>query len=596
MRNADTTLAIIQERGKRGLDLEDVYRQLYNPDLYLRAYGRIYKNAGAMTEGVTEETVDGMSQQKFENIIESLRMERYRWSPTRRTYIPKKNGKLRPLGIPTWSDKLLQEVMRSILEAYYEPQFSEHSHGFRPDRGCHTALREIFVSWNGTKWLIEGDIKGCFDNIDHTALLSILREKIHDNRFLILVTNLLKAGYLEQWDRRPTYSGTPQGGIISPLLANIYLDRLDKFVETTLIPEFNRGRVKQANPEYRKLARKIRTLTKKGATATTIASLRKEIHDHPSKDQFDPNYRRLRYIRYADDFLLGFDGPRDEAEIIKGRIGEFLRDQLKLELSPDKTLITHAGTEKARFLGYDITAARTDVRRRGVSGQMVLLVPPDVIETKVSRYTQDGEPIARPELCHDSDFSIVTRYGAEYRGIVQYYAFARNRFWFNRLHGVMWKSLFKTLGKKHKTTTRKLIGKFTSRKVSETGRIVKCVTVIIEREGKTPLVALFGGISLTPSPMTKIRDVLQDRDRIYIGHNEIMQRLLADTCELCGSRENIQVHHIRKLKDLQKPGRRPRPYYVQVMASRHRKTLVVCQVCHNAIHAGKPIVEGRSHG
>jgi group II intron reverse transcriptase/maturase len=596
MRNADTTLAIIQERGKRGLDLEDVYRQLYNPDLYLRAYGRIYKNAGAMTEGVTEETVDGMSQQKIEKIIESLRMERYRWSPTRRTYIPKKNGKLRPLGIPTWSDKLLQEVVRSILEAYYEPQFSERSHGFRPDRGCHTALREIFVSWNGTKWLIEGDIKGCFDNIDHTVLLSILREKIHDNRFLILVSNLLKAGYLEQWDQRPTYSGTPQGGIVSPLLANIYLDRLDKYVETTLIPEFNRGKVKQANPEYRKLARKIQTLTEKGATATAIASLRKEIRDHPSKDQFDPNYRRLRYIRYADDFLLGLDGPRDEAEIIKGRIGEFLRDHLKLELSPDKTLITHAMTEKARFLGYDITAARTNVRRRGVSGQMVLLVPPEVIEAKVSRYTQDGEPVSRLELCHDSDFSIVTRYGAEYRGIVQYYAYARNRFWLNRLHGVMWKSLFKTLGRKHKTTTRKLIGKFASRRVNETGRIVKCVTVIIEREGKTPLVALFGGISLTPSPMTKIQDVLQDRDRIYIGHNEIMQRLLADTCELCGSRENIQVHHIRKLKDLQKPGRRPRPYYVQVMASRRRKTLVVCQACHNAIHAGKPIVEGRSNG
>lgn len=596
MRNADTTLAIIQERGKRGLHLEDVYRQLYNPDLYLRAYGRIYKNAGAMTEGVTEETVDGMSQRKIEDIIGRLRMERYRWTPVRRIYIPKKNGKLRPLGIPTWSDKLLQEVVRSILEAYYEPQFSEHSHGFRPDRGCHTALREIYVSWNGTKWLIEGDIKGCFDNIDHTVLMSTLREKIQDNRFLILVSNLLEAGYLEQWDYRPTLSGTPQGGIISPLLANIYLDRFDKFVETTLIPEFTCGKQKRANLEYRRLTAKIKSLTNKGATATAIAPLRKELRNLQSKDQFDPNYRRLRYIRYADDFLLGFDGPRAEAETIKDRIGEFLRDHLKLELSQEKTLITHAGTEKARFLGYDISAAQTDIRRRGVSGQMVLRVPADVIESKVSRYTESGEPLARFELCHDSDFSIVARYGAEYRGIVQYYAYAHNRFWLNRLHGAMWKSLFKTLGRKHKTTTRKLIGKFASRRISETGKIVKCVKVVIEREGKLPLVALFGGISLTPSPMAKIEDVLQDRDRIFFGRNEIMQRFFADVCELCGSKENVEVHHIRKLSDLQKPGRRPRPYYVQVMASRRRKTLVVCQACHNAIHAGSPTVEGRSNG
>src|SRR4051794_39940954 len=217
MRNAKTVLAIIRERGKAGLYLEDVYRQLYNPDLYLRAYGRIYRNAGAMTRGITEETADGMSQRKIEGIIELLRNERYRWTPVRRVLIPKANGKTRPLGIPSWSDKLMQEVMRSILVAYYEPQFSPNSHGFRPERGCHTALSDVYFAWNGTKWFIEGDIKGCFDNIDHTILLSILREKIHDGRFVALIEGLLQAGYLEEWKFRPTWSGTPQGGIISPL-------------------------------------------------------------------------------------------------------------------------------------------------------------------------------------------------------------------------------------------------------------------------------------------------------------------------------------------------------------------------------------------
>jgi group II intron reverse transcriptase/maturase len=222
MRDAETTLSIIADRGKRGLPLENVYRRLYNPDLYLRAYGRLYRNDGAMTKGTTPETVDGMSLRKIEDLIERIRNERFRWTPVRRVLIPKGNGKTRPLGIPTWTDKLLQEVMRSVLEAYYEPQFCPTSHGFRPERGCHTALKEIFHIWQGTRWFIEGDIKGCFDNIDHSVLLAILREKIQDNRFLILVENLLKAGYLEKWNYRPTLSGTPQGGIVSPLLANIF--------------------------------------------------------------------------------------------------------------------------------------------------------------------------------------------------------------------------------------------------------------------------------------------------------------------------------------------------------------------------------------
>ena len=304
MQNAETTLAIIRERGKEGKDLEDVYRRLDNPELYLRAYGRIYRNAGAMTRGTTGETVDGMTMRKIEEIIGLLRDERYRWTPVRRAFIPKKDGKLRPLGIPTWSDKLLQEVMRSILDAYYEPQFSENSHGFRPDRGCHTALRDINVTWTGTIWFIEGDIKGCFDNIDHMTLLSIIREKIHDNRFLNLVEDLLEAGYLEQWSYRPTLSGTPQGGIISPLLANIYLNRLDQYVVQALIPEFTRGNQKRAKPEYRRLRERIGRMERRGEI-DDIDRLYGQLQTIPLRDQFDPNYRRLRYVRYADDCAPG---------------------------------------------------------------------------------------------------------------------------------------------------------------------------------------------------------------------------------------------------------------------------------------------------
>jgi group II intron reverse transcriptase/maturase len=584
MRDAETVLAIIRERGKEGHDLEDVYRQLYNPDLYLRAYGRIYRNDGALTKGSTEETVDGMSQRKIGGIIELLRNERYRWAPVRRTFIPKKNGKPRPLGIPSWSDKLLQEVMRSILEAYYEPQFSPTSHGFRPGRGCHTALRDISNAWSGTVWFIEGDIKGCFDNIEHSVLMSILREKIHDNRFLILVENLLKAGYLEQWTYRPTLSGTPQGGIVSPMLTSIYLDKLDTFVEQTLIPTSTRGGGRRQRPEYQRLYRQIRKLQEDGAPKEILQPLLAEFRILRSNDPFDPNYRRLRYIRYADDFLLGLIGPREEAERIKVQLGEYLRDHLKLELSPEKTLITHARAEPARFLGYEIST-QSYPGRLG-NGKIQLRISSQVIEEKIARYSHEGKPVRRPELIYDSDFSIVGLYGQELRGYAQYYAYAKNRSWLNRLRWYMEVSLLKTLAAKHKSTISRMARRFAGKAITENG-VMRCLSVIVERKDKPPLYTKFGGISLKPRPFAVIEDLPTDQDRI-ITRNELIQRLMADECELCGSRDRVAGHHVRKLADLKVKGRKEIPTWKRVMISRRRKTLFVCHYCHTAIHAGRP--------
>lgn len=397
MRDAETVLSVIRDRGKRRLPLEDVYRQLFNPHLYLRAYGRISANKGAMTPGTTAETVDGMSLEKINALIEALRYERYRWTPVRRTYIPKANGKKRPLGVPTWSDKLLQEVIRSLLEAYYEPQFSVHSHGFRPTRGCHTALGHIQRCWTGTKWFIEGDITGCFDNIDHTVLLSILREHLHDNRFLRLMEGLLQAGYCEKWDWRPTLSGTPQGGILSPLLANIYLDRLDRFVEHTLIPEYTRGSRRKPNPAYDTRANRRATLLKQGRREEA-QELWQQMQQLPSLNPNDPEYRRLRYGRYADDILLGLVGPKAEAEEIKGNLAQFLRDNLKLELSPDKTLITHATSAKARFLGYDVSVQTANTRhdrrgQRSINGGIALRVPATFVEETAPCMRGTARPI-----------------------------------------------------------------------------------------------------------------------------------------------------------------------------------------------------------
>ena len=231
MQGAETVLGVVRERGRRGLPLERLYRQLFNKELFLTAYGRIYSNQGAMTPGVTPETVDGMSMAKIDAIIETLRSESYRWSPARRVYIPKKNGKKRPLGMPPWSDKLVAEVVRMLLDAYYDVQFSDRSHGFRTGRGCHTALDEVVSVWKGTHWFIEGDLADYFGSLDHKIMVSTLTERIHDGRFLRLINRMLQAGYLEDWRWNATLSGAPQGGIASPVLSNIYLDQFDQFVE-----------------------------------------------------------------------------------------------------------------------------------------------------------------------------------------------------------------------------------------------------------------------------------------------------------------------------------------------------------------------------
>jgi group II intron reverse transcriptase/maturase len=592
MRTAETVLSIIQERGRRELPLEDIYRQLYNPNLYLRAYARLYANEGAMTPGATEETVDGMSLAKIEKIINDLRYERYRWTPVRRTYIEKKNSvKKRPLGIPSWSDKLLQEVIRSILEAYYEPQFSDQSHGYRPNRGCHTALKEIQRTWKGTRWFVEGDIRGCFDHIDHSILMDILAENLHDNRFLRLIGYMLQAGYLEQWSYHITASGTPQGGVISPILANIYLDKLDTFVERALIPAYTRGKTRKRNNRYITLMQQSRYQRKHG-NIEVAKRLRKEAQQLPSMAPNDPDYRRLRYIRYADDVLLGFAGPKAEAEEIKQRLAEFLHQALKLGLSQEKTLITHATTQAARFLGYEIVTQQVNDKHskdggRRVNGRIGLRVAADVVDKYCTAYMKRGKPVHRPELTVESDYTIARLYQAEYRGIVQYYMLAQNISWFWKLHWVMQTSLLKTLANKHKTSVQRMIRKYVAtRKTPE--HTYKCLKVTVERgNDKSPLVAYFGGIPLRRQQKVTLKDLnpLKTRKPAY---SELIVRLLTDECELCGSRHSIEVHHIRKLADLKVKGGREKPQWMKTMAARRRKTLVVCKDCHVNIHAGRP--------
>jgi group II intron reverse transcriptase/maturase len=561
---------------------------LYNRNLYLTAYGNLYRKQGAMTPGATPETADGMSLAKIDRLIAQLRGERYRWTPVRRVHIPKANGKTRPLGIPTWSDKLLQEVIRLILTAYYEPQFDRRSHGFRPGRGCHTALGEVQRIWTGTRWFIEGDIAQYFDTIDHDLLLGVLGERIDDNRFLELIRRLLQAGYLEEWRFNATLSGTPQGGVVSPLLANLYLHEFDRYVTGTLIPSYTRGKQRRTDPAYQRLCNRRHYLKGKPAAAAEVRAIIQARRRLSSKDPFDPTYRRLWDVRYADDFLLGYIGTRQEAEEIKTALKTWLWDRRRLRLSEEKTLVTHATDTPARFLGYAIVNQQSHTKctngARSANGRIALRVPAEVIARKCRPYLRQGKPIHRPERLANSDFSIVADYQQEYRGVVQYYQLATNVCHLHKLRWVMEASLLKTLAAKHRTTVARMAAKYRATVPGPDGRARQCLAVTLERAGKPPRVARFGGIPLQRHRTATLDD---QPPQARAHYTELEKRVRADRCEVCGSTSAIEVHHIRKLADLRRADGRQRPAWQQHMSARQRKTLVLCRACHVKLHAGQ---------
>jgi hypothetical protein len=486
--------------------------------------------------------------------------------------------------VPSWSDKLVGEVVRLLLEAIYEPCFSSSSHGFRKRRGCHTALRDIRNTWTGTVWFIEGDISDCYGQLDHQIMLAILAEKIGDQRFLRLIAHMLKAGYLEDWQYRDTLSGCPQGGVASPILSSIYLDKLDKFVEQELIPQYTRGARRRDNPEYHRTAARLADARRHGDRAAA-RDLARQLRALPSKDPADPGYRRLRYIRYADDHILGFTGPKGEAEDIKARLAVFLRDTLGLELNRDKTLITHARTQRARFLGYDITVWHCDTKltsgRRAANGKIALRVPPDVIKAQCARYRNHGKPWHRPRLQNLDDYDIVRIYGAEYAGVVNYYLLAQDVWRLHTLHWHAQTSMLKTLAAKHRSTVTTMAARHQAKVTTDDG-LRTCFEARREREGKPDLVARFGGIILRQDR----RAVITDPAPVPVPYppKELIRRLRGRQCELCGHGVTVAVHQVAGLSQLGRPGP-GQPAWAALMAAMRRKTLIVCAPCHDHIHA-----------
>ena len=600
MRSPERVLNSLNEHSKdSSYKFERLYRILFNEELFYVAYQKIASNGGSTTKGSDGRSIDEMSLARIETLIASLKDESYQPHPSRRVHIPKKNGKTRPLGIPAFEDKLVQEVVRMILEAIYEGHFETTSHGFRPKRSCHTALLHIQKTFSGAKWFIEGDIKGFFDNIDHDVLVGILRERISDDRFIRLIRKFLKAGYVEDWTFHNTYSGMPQGGIVSPILANIYLDKLDKYVKE-YIRHFDMGTKRRPGKESNDLAnerkrtvrklKKVKDGTEKAALVARLKAIEQERAAFPSGDEMDGSYRRLKYIRYADDFILGVIGSKEDALRIKEDIKSFLSESLALELSEEKTLITHTG-KSAKFLGYEITVTRNNHQRRDVQGRLRrtygkrvrLNVSMATLRDKLLEYgameikLRNGKEIWKPKcrsgLIFNDDLEILDRYNRETVGFCNYYLIANNCVVLHNFRYIMEYSMYKTFAGKYRSTVRKINKKY---------RYNKLFTVKYEQKGaiksrtfyktsfKRRTTAFNGSCDIEPY---SIADV---------SRTNLTDRLKAEKCELCGATGKLIMHHVRNLKDL-----KGKESWKRLMSARKRKTIALCPSCHRLRHLGK---------
>lgn len=602
---AMNSIAKVSMSGRR---VNGLFRLATNPEvLWKQAYANIYSNKGAITKGVDRNTLDGFSEERVNHLIGLLARREYCPKPARRTYIPKKNGKLRPLGIPTGDDKLVQEVVRILLEQIYEPIFSENSHGFRPGKSCHSALRQVKNVWNGTKWIIEFDIKGFFDNINHNKMIEFLEKKIDDKRIIHIIRQMLKAGYAQDWKYNATWSGTPQGGVISPILANIYLHELDTFMED-MICQFNKGERRKDNPDYKKLCRQmiiinreLRELRQKFKEGKPLNDARKEILRERREIQkkmrvinsrlhVDSEYRRLRYVRYADDFIIGVIGTRKEAESIMLQVKEYINNILLLEVSEEKTCIADAN-DGVRFLGYDIktyTSTKTTkiawgkgtCNRRTISEKMQLHIPSEKMFQYASKNGYGDmaifRPKSRPALLRRSDVEILMTYNAEMRGLANYYSLAQGyKTALQRVIGLAQWSFFATLSHKHKSSIGKVARKM--KLSAQSGYELK-----VNINGIPKSYRLFRLKDHEPPKIHNSNvDTPWDTTRFTMTRSELVQRLNANTCEYCGKTVGyMEVHHIKALKDVQ--GKKQ--LWQQMMCAMRRKTMVLCVDCHNELH------------
>jgi group II intron reverse transcriptase/maturase len=569
---------------------------MYKEDLYIVAYERIKSAPGNMTPGSDGKTLDGISLKEIQTIIQEMQTEQFQFKAVRTVYIPKVNGKMRKLGIPSTCDKIVQEVIRIILECIYDspdgPYFHESSHGFRPDRSCHTALREIRGKWPALNWFLEGDIQACFDAIDHNVLVSLLHKKIRDERFLNLIWKLLRAGYLDlQEARHDSLAGTPQGGLASPILANVYLHELDEKVEEIRKRLERGGKRKRLNPLWRKLSAQKLRLVREGATRTKeFRQLVQCIRSIPAVEVNDPNFIRLKYLRYADDWLIGICGPRTLAEQVKEELKSFLGQHLKLTLSEEKTQITHARKEQARFLGTRLAIGREGaqrvvttnngsgrpIQRRSTGSEMVMTAPKDELIKKLHAKgfcTVTGQPTTKLGWIYLDADQIIVLFNGINRGIQNYYRFADNFGQLAQVQYILKFSLAKTLAAKYKRSVKHIFRRFGQNP-----------TVTIKaKDGKRDRRIAFSSNSDWKKQRNGFQVGQEKVDRLQWSITLRTRSKLGMPCCICNSVTQVEMHHVRHIR---KTGGKKPVGVNAILQLMNRKQIPVCKTCHQKIHRG----------
>ena len=588
IRKANTDHSYVNDR---------IYRLMFKEDLYIAAYEKIKSKPGNMTAGMDGTTLDEFSINTIRNIITKMRNESFSFRGARRVQIPKASGGTRPLSVAPPTDKVVQEVMRMILEAIFEPTFSNNSHGFRSGKSCHTALKQIRDTWSGVTWIIEGDIKGCFDNIVHEKLIEQLISRIKDERFINLVRKALKAGYFEKGVFFSGSIGTPQGSIISPILANVFLDQLDRKVESMIMEkDIGEEDKKALNPEYRKLVSKRASLqktleSKSGAERKEVIAEIKAINQMtlklPPTRVSDNGFIRVKYVRYADDWVIGVNGPKELAEEIKAEVGKFLSGA-GLELSLEKTHIRHAKTETAKFLGTNIKIGSANpkvmkVERNGkkflkrVAGWTPQMTIPtrDLIKKLHAKGFCDplGNPTTISKWIFLDDIQIVEQVGSVWRGICNYYSFVDRFSDLTRIQYILQHSAAKTLAAKHRSSRSKVFSKHGAnlkiRVKNEANEVVKTSQLPLVRSWKSaPNRFMIGKVDTN-----FLERSLRLRTRSKLG----------SPCVICESDDRVAMHHVKSIRKLGEEVKG----FKRVMASLNRKQIPVCHDCHVKIHNGR---------
>jgi group II intron reverse transcriptase/maturase len=573
----------MEKREDQDFVFNNLIEIISNKETLILAYELIKSNPGSMALGPTKETLDSLTVDWVEKTSRQLMAGKYYFTPAKRVLIQKgKKNTTHPLGISNSREKIVQKAILLVLEAIYEPIFSPHSHGCREAKGNHTALKEIKTKFSGANWIVEADISKCFDNIDHATLLNILKKKIRCEKTLALIKRALACGYIfESTIHRPKI-GIPQGSVVSPILCNIYLDVLDQFLTQQKKSFDSVVEKRPRNPLLKRLTNKI---NKKCTTKEQRKKLRTQMAECYGTLNID--FKRLYFVRYVDDYFIGIAGKYQDALHFKNLIKNFLLDVLKMELNMTKTKITKFSSNKVFYLGVFIRGTYRKkkkvtkyVRKRkfitSKTTPRVSFHAP--IQKVLENLTENGffkrkeskfMPTSLGRVVNFNHGDIIRYYNSMIYGILNYFSFVDNKKSLGSIvHGLKM-SAARTFALKYKSRSVKPI-------FIKYGKLLTCP----ETKAEIYIPKTFARDQIFLIDVKKAEDVIKIK-----WNNKLTNTNLLKPCCICGSTENIHMHHLKHVKDLKsKYANKEIDFFTLQMRAINRKQLPLCKAHHNAVH------------